>query len=77
MLCFITGNINVIATGGRSYPATGSSGDGYSFAESLGHTIAEVGPALAPVRIRDYPFADLAEISLPEARVSIFRGRKV
>jgi len=67
----------VIATGGRSYPATGSSGDGHSLAESLGHTIVEVGPALAPVRIRDYPFADLAGISLPGARVSIFRGRKV
>lgn len=67
----------VIATGGRSYPATGSSGDGYSFAEALGHTIIEVGPALAPVRIRDYPFADLAGISIPGARVSIFRGKKV
>ena len=67
----------VIATGGRSYPATGSSGDGYSFAEAFGHTIVEVGPALAPVRIRDYPFADLAGISLPGARVSIFRGKKV
>ncbi len=69
--------ILVIATGGRSYPATGSAGDGYRFAEALGHAIAEVGPALAPVRIRDYPFADLAGISLPGARVSIFRGRKV
>ncbi|MDF0591177.1 BaiN/RdsA family NAD(P)/FAD-dependent oxidoreductase [Candidatus Methanocrinis natronophilus] len=67
----------VIATGGRSYPATGSSGDGYSFAGALGHAIVEVGPALAPVRIRDYPFADLAGISLPGARVSIFRGKKV
>ena len=67
----------VIATGGRSYPATGSSGDGYSFAGALGHAIAEVGPALAPVRIRDYPFADLAGISIPGARVSIFRGKKV
>ena len=67
----------IIATGGRSYPATGSSGDGYSFAEALGHSIVEVGTALAPVRIRDYPFSDLAGISLPGARVSIFRGRKV
>jgi hypothetical protein len=67
----------VIATGGRSYPATGSSGDGYSFSEAFGHTIVEVGPALAPVRIRGYPFADLAGISLPGARVSIFRGKKV
>ncbi len=67
----------VIATGGRSYPATGSAGDGYSFAEALGHSIAEVGPALAPILIRDYPFSDLAGISLPGARISIFRGKKV
>ncbi len=67
----------VIATGGRSYPATGSTGDGYAFAEAFGHTIAEVGPALAPVRIRDYPFSKLAGISLPDAEVSIFRGKKV
>jgi predicted Rossmann fold flavoprotein len=67
----------VIATGGRSYPATGSTGDGYGFAESLGHSIAEVGPALAPVRIRDRPFSKLAGISLPDAEVSIFRGRKM
>jgi len=65
----------VIATGGRSYPATGSSGDGHSFAEALGHSIAEVGPALAPVRIKDRPFSDLAGISLPGARISIFRGK--
>ncbi len=67
----------VIATGGRSYPVTGSTGDGYDFAESLGHSIADVGPALAPVRIRGYPFSTLAGISLPDAEVSIFRGRKV
>ena len=66
-----------IATGGRSYPATGSTGDGYTFARSLGHSIAEVGPALAPVRIKDYPFSNLAGISLPDSEVSIFRGRKV
>ena len=65
----------VIATGGRSYPATGSAGDGYSFAEGLGHSIAEIGPALAPVLIRDRPFSDLAGISLPGARISIFRGK--
>jgi len=67
----------VIATGGRSYPATGSTGDGYDFAKAFGHSIAEVGPALTPVRIRDYSFSKLAGISLPDAEVSIFRGRKV
>ncbi|MGC9514033.1 aminoacetone oxidase family FAD-binding enzyme [Methanocrinis sp.] len=67
----------VIACGGRSYPATGSTGDGYSFARSLGHSIAEIGPALTPVRIKDYPFSKLAGISLTSASISIFRGKKV
>jgi len=67
----------VIACGGRSYPATGSTGDGYDFARAFGHSIAEIGPALAPVRIKDYPFSKLAGISFPDAEVSIFRGKKV
>jgi len=67
----------VLACGGRSYPATGSTGDGYDFAKSFGHTIAEIGPALVPVRIKDYPFSKLAGISFPDAVVSIFRGKKV
>ena len=56
----------VIATGGCSYPATGSNGDGYRFARDLGHSIAEVGPALTPVFIKNYPFRDLAGLSFPE-----------
>jgi predicted Rossmann fold flavoprotein len=66
-----------IATGGRSYPATGSTGDGYDFARAFGHIIAEIGPALAPVQIKDYPFSKLAGISFPDAVVSIFRDKKV
>ncbi|MDD4256043.1 MAG: aminoacetone oxidase family FAD-binding enzyme, partial [Methanofollis sp.] len=53
----------VIATGGASYPATGSTGDGYAFARALGQPTTEVAPALAPVYVEDYPFADLAGIS--------------
>ena len=68
----------VIATGGSSYPATGSTGDGFSFAASLGHHIAPVGPALAPIRVRDYPFGDLAGISFEGLSLSLFReGKKV
>jgi predicted Rossmann fold flavoprotein len=68
----------LIATGGASYPSTGSSGDGYAFARALGHTIAGTAPALTPVRIREYPFSDLAGISLQDCTVSLFReGKKV
>ena len=40
----------IIATGGVSYPGTGSTGDGYIFADRLGHTIEEVRPSLTPLR---------------------------
>lgn len=40
----------IVATGGVSYPATGSTGDGYLFADELGHTVTEVRPSLTPLR---------------------------
>lgn len=39
----------VIATGGMSYPRTGSTGDGYAFARSMGHTVTELRPSLVPI----------------------------
>lgn len=41
----------VIATGGKSYPATGSTGDGYLYAKSLGHSIVDIKPALVPIKV--------------------------
>ncbi len=68
----------VIATGGASYPATGSTGDGYAFARALGQPTTEVAPALAPVYVGDYPFADLAGISFSNITLSVYRdGRRV
>lgn len=68
----------VIATGGSSYPGTGSTGDGYRFAGMLGHTIVETGPALAPVIADPYPFKDLSGISFVSLHFSLWRdGRKI
>lgn len=66
-----------IATGGCSYPATGSSGDGYRFASILGHRIAEIGPALTPLLIKDYPFSELAGLSFPDMKISLCRQVKI
>jgi predicted Rossmann fold flavoprotein len=66
----------VIATGGASYPATGSTGDGYAFARALGQPVTEVAPALAPVYVEDYPFADLAGISFSNLALAVYRGGK-
>ena len=43
----------IIATGGKSYPRTGSTGDGYTFARQAGHTITPLYPALVPIRTRE------------------------
>ncbi|MDR0980591.1 MAG: NAD(P)/FAD-dependent oxidoreductase [Methanocalculaceae archaeon] len=68
----------VLATGGKSYPQTGSTGDGFMFAETLGHSIAEPHPSLAPVYVSDHRLADLSGISIPGARISVWRdGRKL
>jgi len=66
----------VIATGGKTYPITGSTGDGYRLAESMGHAIVEPAPALVPVRVRDYPFAGCAGLSFENAEVRLFRNGK-
>ncbi len=66
----------VIATGGVSYPKTGSSGDGYRMAQSLGHNIVTPKPALAPVEVLNYQFAEMAGISLSGITVSVWRGDK-
>jgi predicted Rossmann fold flavoprotein len=63
----------VIATGGRSYPATGSDGDGYRFAAGLGHTTGEIAPALTPLVIKDFPFFELAGISFSAMYFSVWR----
>ncbi|MGV8126584.1 MAG: NAD(P)/FAD-dependent oxidoreductase [Methanothrix sp.] len=67
----------VMATGGCSYPATGSSGDGYGFARILGHSISEIGPALSPVIIKNYPFSDLAGLSFSDLKISLYRRIKI
>ena len=68
----------VLATGGVSFPKTGSTGDGYRIAASLGHSITEIGPALAPVTIASFPFTSLAGMTFPSLPFSVWRaGRKV
>lgn len=66
----------VIATGGKSYSQTGSTGDGYKFAENLGHTIVPVYPCLTPVLIKDYKFADISGVSISGTRINLYRNTK-
>jgi predicted Rossmann fold flavoprotein len=68
----------VLATGGASYPRTGSTGDGYRISESLGQPLTETAPALTPLLVRDYPFAALSGISFERMHFSVWRkGKKL
>lgn len=59
----------IVATGGVSYPLTGSTGDGYKFAESVGHKIIEPKPALVSMEICDSDINILAGLSLKNVRI--------
>ncbi|NIM94774.1 MAG: aminoacetone oxidase family FAD-binding enzyme [Anaerolineales bacterium] len=59
----------VIATGGASYPGTGSTGDGYRMAEALGHTIIPIRPALVPLETASDTAARLQGLSLRNVKV--------
>ena len=54
----------VIATGGKSYPGTGSEGDGYRFAEALGHTIVPLKPSLVPLETEEGYCQEMMGLSL-------------
>ncbi len=67
----------VLATGGRSYPVTGSTGDGYRFAEALGHTVTELRPSLVPIMTKEGLCSKLCGLSLKNVKLSLFlEGKK-
>ncbi|BDU50513.1 NAD(P)/FAD-dependent oxidoreductase [Haliovirga abyssi] len=66
----------VISTGGKSYPTSGSSGDGYIFAKNLGHKIVSLKPALAPAFITDYKFKNISGVSLKNIKIYLYRENK-
>ena len=65
-----------IASGGKSYPSTGSDGSMYSIIESLGHTISGTAPALTPIIINNFSFANCAGIGLKDAIIYHYRKNK-
>jgi predicted Rossmann fold flavoprotein len=68
----------IIATGGCSYPATGSTGDGYRLAQSVGHTIAPIRPALVPLKTTGTIAQRLQGLSLNDVAIRVVAdGQKV
>lgn len=66
----------IVATGGKSYPATGSKGDGYKFAEKLGHNIIKPRSALVPIKIKDKFCVQLEGLSLKNVILKAKYGKK-
>lgn len=65
------GDACIIATGGISYPVTGSTGDGYKFAEKIGHTITERYPSLVPFNIKEEFCKELQGLALKNVELKI------
>jgi predicted Rossmann fold flavoprotein len=66
----------VIATGGKSYPATGSTGDGYQLAKQLGHTIEKVRPALVPLETKGSIAQSLQGLNLKNVNAVVWVNNK-
>lgn len=61
----------VVCTGGRSYPRTGSTGDGYTFAKCAGHKVTPITPSLVPLESDDTFCKDLQGLALKNVKVSV------
>ncbi len=66
----------IVATGGMSYPLTGSTGDGYRFAKSLGHTVTDIRPSLVPLVCHEGFCSSLSGLSLKNITASFFEEGK-
>lgn len=67
----------LIACGGKSYPNTGSTGDGYTLAESAGHTVTELKPSLVPLKSPDKYCAEMMGLSLRNVTLKLYDGKKL
>ena len=66
----------IVATGGFSYQATGSTGDGYRFAREAGHTVTEIYPSLVPFNCKEAYVKEMQGLALKNVTVRIFDGKK-
>lgn len=73
---FVPADDCLIATGGMSYPVTGSTGDGYRFASDLGHTVTKIVPSLVPIVCHEGFCSQLSGLSLKNVTLSVFEEGK-
>lgn len=72
----IEGDFLIVATGGNSFQLTGSTGDGYKFAKSLGHRVTDILPALVPFNTKEEWIKELQGLSLRNVKVSVYDDKK-
>lgn len=73
----ILGDKVIVATGGFSYQATGSTGDGYTFAKETGHTVTQLRPALVPIATKEEYVTQMQGLALKNIRFTVKDGKKV
>ncbi len=74
---FMSADSLIIATGGLSYPSTGSTGDGYKFAEETGHAVTDCTPSLVPFNVKEKWVPKLQGLALKNTAISIFDNNKM
>lgn len=72
----VTADAVIVCTGGYTYPLTGSTGDGYKFAKSSGHTVTDLAPSLVPFETAEKWVADLMGLSLKNVNLTMVSGKK-
>jgi len=74
----ITATRYLICTGGKSYPLTGSTGDGYQWLKEMRHTVTRLSPSLVPIVVRGKFIKELEGLSLKNVRISLYHnGREI
>ena len=66
----------IVATGGISYPSTGSTGDGYRFAKACGHQVTVILPSLVPMEVKEWYAKELMGLSLRNIEICVTDGKK-
>ena len=72
----ITADKYILSTGGKSYPGTGSTGDGLRWVQEMGHSITELIPALVSLRIKEDWVKEAQGLSLKNVEISVFQDGK-
>ena len=74
---FLPGDAVIVASGGLSYPSTGSTGDGYRIARETGHKVTELKPSLVPLKTKEDYIPLLQGLSLKNTGLTVKSGKKV